>query len=254
MVSRLLSAISKGNEGREASVSIFTSYPLSTYRREQYDTTKEPFERKSLVANSKGTASSPTWHADEPIDAASNVKPFTPLMTEKALLSLRVTKEVDISTLDSEDISIASVWEEQQSRYSATLNSMDLDETTYRETNAATALRWQAFASQPFRSEINRIAFHYIAPGSPRELKLNDRDRALILYALQKTTHPSALTLVKRMLDTRLRNQTHPNFIRWSICNGNKSRTIFLRSFAVMNIVIGFIIAIILTLSSQSRY
>ena len=205
-------------------------------------------------ADSKIAASSPTWHADEPIDATSNVKPFSPLMTEKALLFLGVGKEVDIGTLDSEDSSSASEWEEQQSRYSDTLNSMDLDETTYRESNAATALRWQAFASQPFRSEVNRIAFHYIAPGSPRELKLNDRDRALILYALQKTTHPSALTLVKRMLDTQLRNQTHPNFIRWSICNGNKPRTIFLRSFAIMNIIIGFIVAIVLTLSSQSRY
>lgn len=209
---------------------------------------------KRTGADAEITASSPTWHADEPIDATNNVKPFSPLMTEKALLSLGVGKEVDIGTLHSEDFSSASEWEEQQSRYSATLNSMELDETTYRETNAATALRWQAFASQPFRSEINRIAFHYIAPGSPRELKLSDRDRALILYALQKTTHPSALTLVKRMLDTQLRNQTHPNFIRWSICNGNKTRTIFLRSFAITNIIIGFIIAIVLTLSSQSRY
>ena len=40
----------------------------------------------------------------------------------------------------------------------------------------------------------------YIALCSPRDLKPNDRDRALILYALRKTTNPSALTLVKRML------------------------------------------------------
>ena len=199
-------------------------------------------------------ASSPKWHADEPIDSTSNIKPFSPLMTEKALLSLGIGKEIDISTLDSEEIASASDWEEQQTRYSATLSSMDLDETTYRETTAMTALKWQAFASQPFRSEVNRIAFHYIAPGSPRELNLSHRDRALVLYALQKTTHPSAFTLVKRMLDTQLRNQTHPNFIRWSICNGNRPRTIFLRSFAVMNIMISFLIAIVLTLSSRNRY
>lgn len=199
-------------------------------------------------------ASAPKWHADEPIDSTSNIRPFSPLMTEKALLSLGIGKEMDVSTLDSEEISIASDWEEQQTRYSATLSSMNLDETTHREITVMTALRWQAFASQPFRSEVNRIAFHYIAPGSPRELNLSDRDRALVLYALQKTTHPSAFTLVKRMLDTQLRNQTHPNFIRWSICNGNRPRTIFLRSFAVTNIMIGFVIAIGLTLSSRNRY
>ena len=204
----------------------------------------------------------------------SNSRPFSPLMTENGLLSLGFGKDVDISTLDSEDISSASAWEEQHTRYSATLNSMDLDETTYLDTTTSSSLRWQAFAAQPFRSEVNRIAFHYIAPGSPRGLKLSDRDRALVLYALQQTTHvgnsraitslsktdsevypqPSAFTLVKRMLDTQLRNQTHPNFIRFSICNGNKPRTIFLRSFAVMNITLGFVIAIALTLSSQNRY
>ena len=175
-------------------------------------------------------------------------------MDEKALVSLGIGEEIDVSTIDSEDMTSASDWEEQQTRYSATLSSMDLDQATYRETTAVAAVTWQAFACQPFRSEVNRIAFHYIAPGSPRELKLSDRDRALVLYALQKTTHPSALILVKRMLDTQLRNQTHPKFIRWSIGNGNRSRTVFLRAFAVMNVTIGFIIAMVLTLSSRNRY
>ena len=151
-------------------------------------------------------------------------------------------------------MSNASLWEEQQTRYSATISSMDLIGATYPDVMSAPGIKWQAFASQPFRTEINRIAFHYIAPGSPRELNLSSHDRAAVLYALQQTTHPSAFTLVKRMLDTTLRNQAHPNFVRWSICNGNRPRTIFLRSFAIMNITIGFIIAIVLTLSSQSRY
>ena len=196
---------------------------------------------------------SPKWQADEPVDSDSNTRPFSPLMSEKRLLSLGI-KEQDISTLSTEDMSNASIWEEQQTRYSATIHSMDLDGFAYADIMGAPGIKWQAFASQPFRAEINRIAFHYIAPGSPRELNLSDHDRAAVLYALQQTTHPSAFTLVKRMLDTALRNQAHPNFIRWSICNGNRSRTIFLRSFAVMNITIGFAIAIVLTLSSYSRY
>lgn len=196
---------------------------------------------------------SPKWRADEPYDSYENTHPFSPLISEKHLLAVGL-KEQDISTLSTEDTSNASIWEEQQTRYSAIINSMDLDGTTYPGVLSAPGIKWQAFASQPFRTEINRIAFHYIAPGSPRELNLSDHDRAAVLYALQQTTHPSAFTLVKRMLDTALRNQAHPNFIRWSICNGNRPRTIFLRSFAVTNITIGFAIAIILTLSSYSRY
>lgn len=195
---------------------------------------------------------SPKWQADEPYDSESNTQPYSPLMSDKTLLSL--FKEQDISTLSSEDMSNASIWEEQQTRYSATIDSMDLDGHTYPNVLNISGIKWQAFASQPFRAEVNRIAFHYIAPGSPRELPLYDQDRAAVLYALQQTTHPSAFTLVKRMLDTALRHQAHPNFIRWSICNGNKSRTIFLRGFAIMNIMIGFAIATVLVLSSYNRY
>ena len=56
------------------------------------------------------------------------------------------------------------------------------------------------------------------------------------------------------MLNIQLRNQIHSNFIRWSICNENKSRTIFFRSFAITNIIIDFIIIIVLILFFQSRY
>ena len=205
------------------------------------------FQRAPLVEKRL----SPKWQADEPYNSENNTRPFSPLMLEKHPLT---SKEQDISTLSSENMSNASLWEEQQTRYSATIDSMDVDGITYPKIMTASGIKWQAFASQPFRAEVNRIAFHYIAPGSPRELKLSDQDRAAVLYALQQTTHPSAFTLVKRMLDTALRKQAHPNFIRWSICNGNKSRTIFLRTFAVMNITIGFAIAIVLTLSSYSRY
>ena len=196
---------------------------------------------------------SPKWQADEPLNSDSNTRPFSLLMSEKPLLTLGV-KEQDIGTLSSEDMSNASIWEEQQTIYSATISSMDLEGFEYADAMGASGIKWQAFASQPFRGEVNRIAFHYIAPGSPRELNLSDHDRAAVLYALQQTTHPSAFTLIKRMLDSVLRKQAHPNFIRWSICNGNRHRTIFLRSFAIMNITIGFAIAIVLTLSSCSRY
>ncbi|MCJ1481340.1 hypothetical protein MMC06_001497 [Schaereria dolodes] len=122
------------------------------------------------------------------------------------------------------------------------------------EANIQAGLKWQAFTIQPFREEINRITAHYIAPGSPRELNLSHKDRADILHALQNTTHPSAFTPIGAIIETTLRNQSHPNFIRWSICNGNKPRVIFLRGFACMMITLGFVIAVLITLSKSSRW
>jgi hypothetical protein len=50
-----------------------------------------------------------------------------------------------------------------------------------------------------------------------------------------------------------LRCQAHPNFIRWTICNGNRPRVIFARGLGIGGIVAGLLIAIILTLSSAGR-
>ena len=91
---------------------------------------------------------------------------------------------------------------------------------------------------QPFRSEINRIIDHYLAAGAPRELRLSQEDRAAVLQALRYTTHPSAFNLVKRMLDATLRNVSHPNFIRWSICNGNKQWTLGMCSLYSLRLLV----------------
>ena len=56
------------------------------------------------------------------------------------------------------------------------------------------------------------------------------------------------------MVELTLSGQSHPNFVRWSICNGNKPRVYFLRSLAVVNVTLGIIVATILTLSSVSRW
>ncbi len=50
-----------------------------------------------------------------------------------------------------------------------------------------------------------------------------------------------------------LRCQAHPNFIRWTICNGNKPRVIFARVLGLIAILAGFVTAIVLTLSSAGR-
>ena len=107
--------------------------------------------------------------------------------------------------------------------------------------------------TQPYRDEINRIISTYIAEGSPRELNLSGRERTAVLHALQNTTHPSAFRLVITSAEYSLRHQAHPNFVRWTICNGNRPRVIFARGLGVGGIVGGFVADLLVTLSSASR-
>lgn len=104
------------------------------------------------------------------------------------------------------------------------------------------------------REEVNRVMRHYIAFNSDRELNLSHKDRALCLHALQHTTHPSAFLPALTIAEAALRGQSHPNFIRWSICNGNRPRVFFVRTMGVSNTIIGFVMAILLVLSSVSRW
>ncbi|PVH80780.1 regulator of G protein-like protein [Cadophora sp. DSE1049] len=122
------------------------------------------------------------------------------------------------------------------------------------EVVAQAGLKWQPFTIQPMRDEINQVMRHYLAFTAPRELNISHRDRARCLHALQHTTHPSALEPAVKIAEAALRGQSHPNFIRWSICNGNKPRVFFVRTMGVTNTIFGFMIAIVLTLSSVSRW
>ncbi|KKY15961.1 putative regulator of g protein signaling superfamily [Diplodia seriata] len=122
------------------------------------------------------------------------------------------------------------------------------------EANTGAGLKWQGFSVQPLRQEIDRVIAHYIAPGAPRELNLSARDRAAVLHALQHTTHPSAFKTVGEMVEATLRGQAHPNFVRWSICNGNKPRVFFVRTMGVTHIAAGLLIGLLLLLSSAPRW
>lgn len=106
---------------------------------------------------------------------------------------------------------------------------------------------------QPYREEVNRIISIYIADGGSRQLNLSSKERAALLHALQNTTHPSAFKDVMTTVEWSLRCQAHPNFIRWTICNGNRPRVIFARGLGIGGIVAGLLVAIILTLSSAGR-
>jgi hypothetical protein len=106
---------------------------------------------------------------------------------------------------------------------------------------------------QPYREEISRIISIYIADSGTRQLNLSSKERNNLLHALQNTTHPSAFHEVITTVEWSLRCQAHPNFIRWTICNGNRPRVLFARGLGVGGIVGGLIAAIIITLSSAGR-
>ena len=107
---------------------------------------------------------------------------------------------------------------------------------------------------QPFREEVDRIiATYFIKGSSPRELNISDRERTVLMKALQYTTHPSAFRSINGAVETTLRRQCHPRFIKWTICNGNPPRVMFARGLGVFLILGGFALAIVFTLSNFSR-
>lgn len=119
----------------------------------------------------------------------------------------------------------------------------------YKDVNSNTL----AVTIQPFREEISRIIAIYIADGAPRQLNLSAKERTTLLHALANTTHPTAFRVVVHTIEWSLRHQAHPNFIRWTICNGNAARVVFARGLGVAGILGGIICAILITLSNAGR-
>ncbi|KAH6854943.1 hypothetical protein B0I37DRAFT_43318 [Chaetomium sp. MPI-CAGE-AT-0009] len=106
---------------------------------------------------------------------------------------------------------------------------------------------------QPFRRELDRVIATYIMDGAPRQLNLSELEQKAALQALARTTHPSALGLVARQTEAALRLQAHPNFIRWSVCNGNPARVCFAWALGGGVVLVGVVVAVVLTLSGAGR-
>lgn len=111
----------------------------------------------------------------------------------------------------------------------------------------------QPFTIQPYREEVSRIIAIYVADGGARKLNLSAKERTALLKALSITTHPSAFKDVVGTVEGSLRHQAHPNFIRWTICNGNPPRQAFARGLGIGGIVAGIVIGILLCLSDARR-
>ncbi|KFY28278.1 hypothetical protein V493_03016 [Pseudogymnoascus sp. VKM F-4281 (FW-2241)] len=109
------------------------------------------------------------------------------------------------------------------------------------------------FSTQPFRAEISRVISTYLLPSSPQELNLSSRDRATLLAALERTTHPSAFIRARAAIEDSLRQQSHPNFIRWAVANGNPPRVAFALWGGIALLLLGTLMALLLTLSRAPR-
>ena len=114
-------------------------------------------------------------------------------------------------------------------------------------------VQYEPFTIQPYREEISRIISIYISDGAPRQLNLSSKERAELLRNLANTTHPSAFLPVLKTVEWTLKHQAHPNFIRWTICNGNKPRQMFAHGLGMSGVVVGLAIMAPLVASGFSR-
>lgn len=80
--------------------------------------------------------------------------------------------------------------------------------------HAMVADRNRIVTIQPFREEIDRVIATYVMDDAPRQLNLSARERKQLLIALSHTTHPTAFRQVAWSVESTLRMQAHPNFIR----------------------------------------
>ncbi|MCJ1308718.1 hypothetical protein MMC25_002372 [Agyrium rufum] len=194
-------------------------------------------------------ALSPEWTAEESAHTATIVP--------NPRVSKRTIYEAALLASAEEEESTRSVPTSRRSSFDSLLAPPPPPAKTLNiaaDINTQAGLKWESFSIQPLRAEVTQILAHYIQPSAPRELNLSHKIRTQVIHAIQHTTHPSAFAPILEPLLLTLRNQSHPNFIRWTICNGNKPRVFFLRSLAVTVLSIGVIMSVLLILSHQSRW
>ncbi|KAL8788801.1 MAG: hypothetical protein Q9213_001472 [Squamulea squamosa] len=209
----------------------------------------QSYTKRFYTIPSTEQALSPPWSVVEGVQPIRNDPNQRPKTANRSKYGI---SEYEIN-FDQQDPSISPQFD-NQSFVSGIANTTRSAADFVEDANAQAGLKWQSFSIQPYRSEIDRVISHYIAPNSPRELNLSYKTRAAVLHALQHTTHPSAFSLVRDIVEGTLRGQSHPNFVRWSICNGNRPKVLFVRNSGVAYVLGGIILAILLILSNASRW
>lgn len=108
-------------------------------------------------------------------------------------------------------------------------------------------------AMQPFRPELQQITNTFLLSSSPLELNLSASDRSSVLSALSCTTHPSAFASIFAQIESSLRLQSHPNFIRYALSTTNTGRITAMRVGGVILIISAIILAVALSLGRVHR-
>ncbi|MCJ1471371.1 hypothetical protein MMC13_000010 [Lambiella insularis] len=206
----------------------------------------------ALPASEK--ALSPRWEADRSAPVLNRAKATRAPEKKDHSLELNDMGSLGLKDMGAFYLDGNSSPTSTASRAPSPINSFKGHDFIVSAVSARDEPKWESFSIQPFRHEISLIISHYIQPSSPRELNLSYRDRALVLHTLQHTTHPSAFDPILAVIALTLKSQSHPNFVRWSICNGNKPRVFALRSLGVVVLSLSFLGALLMILSSRSRW
>ena len=85
----------------------------------------------------------------------------------------------------------------------------------------------------------------FLTSRGAKELNLPSQLRTRTIQAAQESTHPSVFEPVNEHVWDLLLRSSHPNFIRYIICNGNPPRVWFAHFLGAFTIVLGLLEALL---------
>ncbi|KAI1815437.1 hypothetical protein GGS20DRAFT_597030 [Poronia punctata] len=204
----------------------------------------------------------PEWTQDKEKDALAQIRKNAAHRAKKRFSgALSIFKGTDFEKkpephVEKRNLLFTSSNSSETERDGASLRSdtqaMSLD-SRIRDAYASAGAEPPVTTIQPFREEINRVITTYLVEGAPRQLNLSDREYQAVFHALSYTTHPTAFRTLAQIIERMLRQQAHPNFVRWNIRNCNPTRVTFARGLGVGITLLATIGAIATTLSGAQR-
>ena len=97
---------------------------------------------------------------------------------------------------------------------------------------------------KPLRDELNAAVQLYLLPSSPLELNVPQKMLHKACQAIQKSTHPSGLEEIAKHV-YELLGCAHVNFIRYSMCNANKPRSIFALVVGIVSMILAIVFTVL---------
>lgn len=108
-------------------------------------------------------------------------------------------------------------------------------------------------AVQNLWKQVERIIADYIDPDGAHALNLSFKERELLIYAMQRNNHPSAMKIAFDCADRVLRSDSYPKFLQLATPNTNRPRQKFAYCMGYLCILYGVILATVLSLSHKAR-